>query len=78
MFLKQLGRRAEVYEVRFKIAETQCIRVDASLDPGKGRSIYHWILLKSRVIQFTLNVRQENCRRRMEEFTECLKTLKFH
>ena len=78
MFRKQLGDRAKVYEVkRFKIAGTQCIRVDASLDPGKGRSIYHWILLKGRAIQFTLNVRQENYQRRMEEFTACLKTLKF-
>ena len=78
MFRKQLGDRAKVYEVkRFKIAGTQCIRVDASLNPGKGRSIYHWILLKGRAIQFTLNVRQENYHRRMEEFTECLKTLKF-
>jgi len=78
MFRDQLGDRAEVYEVkRFKIAGTQCIRVDASLNPGKGRSIYHWILLKGRAIQFTLNVRQENYQRRMEEFTECLKTLKF-
>ena len=78
MFRKQLGDRAKVYEVkRFKIAGTQCIRVNASLDPGKGRSIYHWILLKGRAIQFTLNVRQENYHRRMEEFSECLKTLKF-
>ena len=51
--------------------------MDASLDPGKGRSIYHWVLLKGRAIQFTLNVRQENYHRRMEEFSECLKTLKF-
>ena len=79
MFRKQLGSRAEVYEVkRFKIAGTQCIRVDASLNPGKGRSVYHWILLKGRAIQFTLNVRQENYHRRMEEFTECLRTLKFN
>ena len=78
MFRKQLGDRAKVYEVkRFKIAGTQCIRVDASLNPGKGRSIYHWVLLKGRAIQFTLNVRQENYHRRMEEFSECLKTLKF-
>lgn len=78
MFRKQLGDRAKVYEVkRFKIAGMQCIRVDASLNPGEGRSIYHWVLLKGRAIQFTLNVRQENYHRRMEEFSECLKTLKF-
>ena len=78
MFRKQLGDRAKVYEVkRFKIAGTQCIRMDALLDPGKVRSIYHWILLKGRAIQFTMNVRQENCHWRMEEFTGCLKTLKF-
>ena len=78
MFRKQLGGRAEVYEVkRFTVAGTQCIRVDASLNPGKGRSIYHWVLLKGRAVQFTLNVRQENYHRRMEEFAACLKTLKF-
>ena len=78
MFRKQLGDRVKVYDVkRFAVAGSQCIRVDASLDPGKGRSIYHWVLLKGRAIQFTLNVRQENYHRRMEEFSECLKTLKF-
>ena len=78
MFRSQLGDRAKVYDVkRFAIAGTQCIRVDASLKPGVNRSIYHWILLKGRAIQFTLNVRQENYHRRMEEFSECLKTLKF-
>ena len=78
MFRKQLGDRAKVYEVkRFSVAGTQCIRVDASLNPGKARSIYHWILLPGRAIQFTLNVRQENYHQRMEEFSECLKTLKF-
>ena len=72
------SHKTEVYEVRkLMIADTLCIFTDLSAQPGKMRTLFYLFIRENRIVKFFVNIQQENYQRRKEEFTECLKTLKF-
>jgi len=78
LFKTESGPQTEVYEVRkLMIADTLCIFTDLSAQPGKMRTLFYLFIRENRIVKFFVNIQQENYQRRKEEFTECLKTLKF-
>ena len=78
LFKSETGPQTEVYEVRkLTIADTLCVFTDFSAQPGQMRTLFYLFILENRIVKFNVNVKQENYQRRKEEFTECLKTLRF-
>lgn len=78
LFKSEAGPQTEVYEVRkLSIADTLCVFADFSAQPGKMRTLFYLFIREDRIVKFLVYVNQDSYQRRKEEFTECLKTLKF-